>query len=164
MPALRLEDLAGVAMASTPHGLRKPKVATRSVKPRDYMNPPGIVFRFPTFSDTQFHIIAYPTVKRQQSPHSNAESDSYEKDLSGDADVPDTERGLIRKDRTGSKACASCGTRKTPYWRDGWDSVVLCNACGIRFNKYRMKCAHCLYIPRKDERALSTCPRCDKAF
>jgi len=33
----------------------------------------------------------------------------------------------------GKKRCFSCGTNKTPYWRDGWDGVALCNACGIRF-------------------------------
>ncbi len=30
------------------------------------------------------------------------------------------------------KICGSCGTKSTPYWRDGWDGVCLCNACGIR--------------------------------
>ncbi len=26
------------------------------------------------------------------------------------------------------KVCASCHTRSTPYWRDGWNGVCLCNA------------------------------------
>ena len=30
------------------------------------------------------------------------------------------------------KQCASCGTKKTPLWRDAEDGTSLCNACGIR--------------------------------
>jgi GATA zinc finger len=58
------------------------------------------------------------------------------------------------------KMCHSCRTKNTPYWRDGWDGVCLCNACGIRYRKRRMYCNDCLYVPRKDERILSKCPNC----
>lgn len=36
------------------------------------------------------------------------------------------------------KACTLCGTTKTPMWRSGPQGPKsLCNACGIRFQKYR---------------------------
>ncbi|MCO5549897.1 hypothetical protein L7F22_003372 [Adiantum nelumboides] len=36
------------------------------------------------------------------------------------------------------KACSLCGTTKTPMWRSGPQGPKsLCNACGIRFKKYR---------------------------
>ena len=50
------------------------------------------------------------------------------------------------------KTCASCKTKKTPLWRDSEDGTPNCNACGIRFKKYRIRCSMCLYIPRKDEK------------
>lgn len=60
------------------------------------------------------------------------------------------------------KECGACGTKKTPYWRDGWEkTVILCNACGIRFQKYRARCAQCNYIPRKEEKMSGSCTQCD---
>lgn len=60
-----------------------------------------------------------------------------------------------------SKTCASCKTKKTPLWRDSEDGTPYCNACGIRFKKYRFRCSSCLYIPRKDEREVSkACCQC----
>ncbi len=60
-----------------------------------------------------------------------------------------------------SKTCASCKTKKTPLWRDSEDGISYCNACGIRFKKYRVRCSSCQYIPRKDEREMSKqCCRC----
>lgn len=60
-----------------------------------------------------------------------------------------------------SKTCASCKTKKTPLWRDSEDGTPYCNACGIRFKKYRFRCSSCLYIPRKDEREVSrSCCQC----
>lgn len=59
------------------------------------------------------------------------------------------------------KRCDSCGTRKTPYWRDGWQGgVVLCNACGIRYHKYKKYCETCLCIARKNEKGRLVCPKC----
>ena len=60
----------------------------------------------------------------------------------------------------GGKVCASCKTRKTPLWRDAEDGTPYCNACGIRFKKYRIRCSECSYIPRKDERVGNTCCVC----
>ena len=59
------------------------------------------------------------------------------------------------------KRCESCGTRKTPYWRDGWEiGITLCNACGIRFHKYRKMCEICRCIAKKDEKGNLHCPKC----
>ena len=60
-----------------------------------------------------------------------------------------------------SKRCFSCSARKTPYWREGWsEGVMLCNACGIRFHKYRKYCADCSCIAKKDEQGKLHCPKC----
>ncbi|CAB1422305.1 unnamed protein product [Pleuronectes platessa] len=58
------------------------------------------------------------------------------------------------------KVCASCGTRKTPMWRDAEDGTPLCNACGIRYKKYRVRCVNCWHIPRKEGNSNSCCLRC----
>jgi hypothetical protein len=62
------------------------------------------------------------------------------------------------------KECASCGTLKTPLWRDAEDGTPLCNACGIRYKKYRVRCLRCWYIPKKDEKASSRCTSCGSFF
>lgn len=68
---------------------------------------------------------------------------------------------LQRHGTARKKCCASCKTKKTPYWRDGWEkSVLLCNACGIRYQKYRKYCMTCLSIARKDEKGRLHCPDC----
>ncbi|KAG7485252.1 GATA-type zinc finger protein 1 [Solea senegalensis] len=58
------------------------------------------------------------------------------------------------------KVCASCCTRKTPMWRDAEDGTPLCNACGIRYKKYRVRCVNCWHIPRKDGNSNSCCLKC----
>ncbi len=58
------------------------------------------------------------------------------------------------------KTCASCKTKKTPLWRDSEDGTPYCNACGIRYKKYRVRCSSCLYIPRKDEKLGNLCCIC----
>ncbi|XP_051985549.1 GATA-type zinc finger protein 1 [Xyrauchen texanus] len=63
--------------------------------------------------------------------------------------------GLIR-----GKICASCCTRKTPLWRDAEDGTPLCNACGIRYKKYRVRCRQCWNIPKKDANTNSKCLKC----
>ena len=55
------------------------------------------------------------------------------------------------------KVCASYKTKKTPLWRDAEDGTPYCNACGIRFKKYRICCPICSYIPRKDEKFGNSC-------
>ncbi len=63
----------------------------------------------------------------------------------------------IRSSSSKTKTCASCKTKKTPLWRDAEDGTPYCNACGIRFKKYRFRCSSCSYIPRKDEREMNKC-------
>ncbi|XP_044046667.1 GATA-type zinc finger protein 1 [Siniperca chuatsi] len=58
------------------------------------------------------------------------------------------------------KVCASCCTRKTPMWRDAEDGTPLCNACGIRYKKYRVRCINCWHIPRKEGNSNSCCLKC----
>jgi hypothetical protein len=59
------------------------------------------------------------------------------------------------------RICSSCRTSKTPYWREGWEfGILLCNACGIRYQKYRRYCGECCTIARKDETGKLHCPNC----
>uniref|UniRef100_A0A3B1JQR1 Zinc finger GATA like protein 1 n=2 Tax=Astyanax mexicanus TaxID=7994 RepID=A0A3B1JQR1_ASTMX len=58
------------------------------------------------------------------------------------------------------KICASCCTRKTPLWRDAEDGTPLCNACGIRYKKYRVRCQQCWNIPKKEANSNSKCLKC----
>ena len=58
------------------------------------------------------------------------------------------------------KECASCGAVKTPLWRDAEDGTPLCNACGIRYKKYRIRCFCCWYIPKKEEKTRPYCTGC----
>lgn len=61
--------------------------------------------------------------------------------------------------------CSSCNQSLTPYWRDGWaDDVMLCNACGLRFQKFAQRCMYCKYIPRKEDGVEDTCPQCQAAW
>ncbi|XP_070562284.1 uncharacterized protein [Ptychodera flava] len=62
------------------------------------------------------------------------------------------------------KQCESCGTRSTPLWRDAEDGTPLCNACGIRYKKYRVRCSYCWHIPKKDGKSYPTCARCGDLF
>ncbi|XP_053394191.1 uncharacterized protein LOC123525828 [Mercenaria mercenaria] len=58
------------------------------------------------------------------------------------------------------KTCASCKTRRTPLWRDAEDGTPLCNACGIRYKKYRLRCSKCWHIPKKEVKTYPNCPVC----
>lgn len=61
--------------------------------------------------------------------------------------------------------CASCRTTKTPYWRDAWhQGILLCNACGLRFAKFKRRCTSCHYVPRKDDKGGRCCPLCKGAW
>ena len=42
--------------------------------------------------------------------------------------------------------CACCGVGETPLWRKGGNGQTLCNACGMRWIKYRMQCNDCQYV------------------
>ncbi|XP_047435496.1 GATA-type zinc finger protein 1 [Mugil cephalus] len=74
------------------------------------------------------------------------------------SDEEDDQTANVLKD----KVCASCSTRKTPMWRDAEDGTPLCNACGIRYKKYRVRCVNCWHIPRKEDNSNSCCLKCGK--
>ncbi|XP_014770617.1 GATA-type zinc finger protein 1 [Octopus bimaculoides] len=59
------------------------------------------------------------------------------------------------------KVCESCKTKKTPLWREAEDGTPLCNACGIRYKKYRIRCSECWHVPKKDDKTYPKCLRCD---
>ncbi|XP_051879678.1 GATA-type zinc finger protein 1 isoform X1 [Pristis pectinata] len=59
-----------------------------------------------------------------------------------------------------TRRCASCGTQRTPLWRDAEDGTPLCNACGIRYKKYRIRCPKCWHIPKKEGKCFVRCLRC----
>ncbi len=46
-------------------------------------------------------------------------------------------------------------------WREGYQGMILWNACGIRFRKYGVQCRQCNYVPRKDDTD-PECVRCGK--
>lgn len=57
--------------------------------------------------------------------------------------------------------CNSCSTGITLYWRDGWDvNILLCNKCGLRFEKGRFYCKKCKYVPNKKEKSNKGCVNC----
>lgn len=59
------------------------------------------------------------------------------------------------------RICYSCSTSVTPYWRDGWSpGIILCNACGLRFSKYRKVCHTCKWVGKKANYERITCPNC----
>ncbi|EDQ87278.1 uncharacterized protein MONBRDRAFT_33447 [Monosiga brevicollis MX1] len=62
--------------------------------------------------------------------------------------------------------CACCQSTTTPMWREGPlvnnEPMKLCNACGIRWQKYGTCCLECRYVPRKQEKARGTCPYCQQ--
>ncbi|KCZ74270.1 hypothetical protein H311_03835 [Anncaliia algerae PRA109] len=57
--------------------------------------------------------------------------------------------------------CSSCKVSVTMYWRDGWEeNILLCNKCGLRFEKIRFYCKKCLYVPNKKEHKNKDCVNC----
>lgn len=58
-------------------------------------------------------------------------------------------RGSMKRSKSGSsitgekKQCVCCMATSTPMWRDGRDGQRLCNACGIRWQKYGVSCHQC---------------------
>lgn len=76
-----------------------------------------------------------------------------------------TSRRISATGTVDGRFCASCEASITPYWRDGWsDELMLCNACGLRFQKFMKRCNSCSYIPRKEDNELPRCPHCDDVW
>jgi len=66
--------------------------------------------------------------------------------------------------------CENCGTLNTPQWRKGWHSevlnhsVLLCNACGLKFHKNQF-CPYCKFVYSKEQKISSawlTCEYCGR--
>ncbi|XP_049577056.1 GATA-type zinc finger protein 1 [Syngnathus scovelli] len=74
--------------------------------------------------------------------------------------TPSNSDGESEPTASRGKICASCLTRKTPLWRDAEDGTPLCNACGIRYKKYRVHCVYCWHVPKKTSNSSSTCLKC----
>eukprot|EP00053_Salpingoeca_punica_P013920 m.126384 g.126384 ORF g.126384 m.126384 type:complete len:396 (+) comp16334_c1_seq3:485-1672(+) len=87
-----------------------------------------------------------------------AGEDGYYRHASVDSKIPHGVSGG-GGDSSG-KRCACCNCMNTPMWRDGRDGQRLCNACGIRWQKYGICCANCYYVPRKLENNSGVCKRC----
>eukprot|EP01117_Protostelium_nocturnum_P007154 TRINITY_DN256_c0_g1_i1.p1 TRINITY_DN256_c0_g1~~TRINITY_DN256_c0_g1_i1.p1 ORF type:complete len:221 (+),score=61.60 TRINITY_DN256_c0_g1_i1:466-1128(+) len=55
--------------------------------------------------------------------------------------------------------CENCKTEETPQWRKGWHnpmlgrSVLLCNACGLKYHKNQF-CSFCHFIYGKEQEKL----------
>ncbi|GIX66851.1 GATA-type zinc finger protein 1 [Caerostris extrusa] len=64
---------------------------------------------------------------------------------SDDEEIPNSNYPPVNEE----KHCASCSVKKTPLWRDAEDGTPLCNACGIRYKKYKLRCGTCWHIPKK---------------
>lgn len=61
--------------------------------------------------------------------------------------------------------CGACKTSKTPYWRDSWsDAFILCNACGLRYSKFKRYCNACSYVPRKEDKGAICCTQCSSPW
>lgn len=62
--------------------------------------------------------------------------------------------------------CENCGTFDTPQWRKGWfsnvlnHSVLLCNACGLKFHKGQF-CPYCHYVYGKENKISEGWITCD---
>jgi len=63
--------------------------------------------------------------------------------------------------------CENCATYITPQWRKGWfsdilnHSVLLCNACGLKFNKGQF-CSYCKFVYGKEQRMGEIWLACDQ--
>jgi hypothetical protein len=68
-----------------------------------------------------------------------------------------------------ARRCSSCDCpgKNTPNWREakpewgeGYEKILMCNACGLRYWKYRVHCRGCQWVPFTHQKRLSECPKC----
>ncbi|KAL1431548.1 hypothetical protein MTO96_014067 [Rhipicephalus appendiculatus] len=81
-------------------------------------------------------------------------------ELSESEDEIECVRREDAEQQVSDKQCASCATKLTPLWRDAEDGTPLCNACGIRYKKYKVRCTRCWHIPRKNDNNGGDCKEC----
>lgn len=111
------------------------------------------VFMENKFIDNEWRLVM--NHKYSLSPKKKRKTISYVESSEED-EPPPTITGAYTSVTEGEKHCASCSAVKTPLWRDAEDGTPLCNACGIRYKKYKLRCGMCWHIPKKDEFS----PRC----
>ncbi|CAH1244046.1 ZGLP1 [Branchiostoma lanceolatum] len=151
------------------HNRRKPAKPTKSPARFDPAFK-GVTFQIETLPHPKpsLRIRSYFSIRRRSQaarPRRFSESDatSYRR-RSGS--LTETTSGSEHEDPQpvghshGAKQCASCDTKKTPLWRDAEDGTPLCNACGIRYKKYRVRCTRCWHVPKKDGKSYPNCGRC----
>ncbi|XP_029640407.2 GATA-type zinc finger protein 1-like [Octopus sinensis] len=98
--------------------------------------------------------------------HRREKTVNYHSDTLSGSEMENSPKSISKHIRIEScenhiKVCKSCNTRKTPLWRDAEDGTPLCNACGIRYKKYRIRCSKCWHIPKKDDKTYPKCVRCN---
>lgn len=111
-----------------------------------------------------FNTPALREIDSHDSPVSDADEDDDEDIHHGNAPTPSMSgrgRGRRAIQVPTPRSCISCGATKTPYWREAWSSIVLlCNACGLRYSKFRRRCMDCSYVPRKEDKGSKCCTKC----
>ncbi|XP_073707801.1 GATA-type zinc finger protein 1 [Garra rufa] len=156
-----LQDGQDVQMGSLDAGRRTQRKQPRPARSPDPQDPDvqGVTFSmYPELDTDQSRLIITSNyseeIRRLRRSRSSRSSRSRSQRTSSSEEESDSS-GLSR-----SKICASCRTRKTPLWRDAEDGTPLCNACGIRYKKYRVRCQQCWNIPKKEANTNSKCLKC----
>ena len=70
---------------------------------------------------------------------------------------------ILSKPKYKQKRCISCRKRQTPRWHfihTKNENLLFCNACAMRFKKYKSVCSNCYHAYKKDELNDPSCPRC----
>ncbi|OCT90394.1 uncharacterized protein LOC108711699 [Xenopus laevis] len=108
-----------------------------------------------------YQLIVTSFYSKKKSRHGSIKSKSRLNSISLTSSSEDDQPSILTKQ---SKRCASCKTLKTPLWRDAEDGTPLCNACGIRYKKYGVRCSQCWTIPKKDGKTYSRYCGCGGTF
>lgn len=122
------------------------------------------------YRSSQYHRHRSTPASYQVSDNNEPNSDSHDPDDDFELRGPSQAlanvaggRAKAKKSTLGSpRLCISCGATKTPYWREAWsNSVLLCNACGLRYSKFKRRCLDCSYVPRKEDKGSRVCTKCN---
>ncbi|KAM5172993.1 GATA-type zinc finger protein 1 isoform 2-T2 [Mantella aurantiaca] len=141
---------------------RKQKTPMRSVEKTD-PNFQGIEFQMhlcfekEKYDDYRLIVSSFYSRRRNCRKSTKSRPRIKSTSLSSGSDDDQTQTSSIKR-------CASCKTQKTPLWRDAEDGTPLCNACGIRYKKYGMRCEQCWNIPKKDGKSCSRYCGCGGMF
>ncbi|RKP20260.1 hypothetical protein ROZALSC1DRAFT_21551 [Rozella allomycis CSF55] len=137
--------------------MRSPKSAF------DVYDTPGVVFTCDSSSIKVKHKPLDFTTEYRSALDSSSSPELFpvcdENAISNERKNAGHRRNSLKKS-TGIRVCASCGVSKTPYWREAWNGNFLCNACGLRYAKFKKRCGKCNYVPRKDDKCNKDCPIC----